>query len=61
MTAREHEVLARARDGGAIAEVAADLHLSPGTTRNHLSSVMHKLDASNRMEAIRIAEEKGWL
>jgi two-component system response regulator DesR len=61
LTPREREVLARAREGGAIAELAADLHLSPGTTRNHLSSVMHKLDARNRMEAIRIAEEKGWL
>jgi two-component system response regulator DesR len=61
LTAREREVLDRARDGGTIAEIAGDLHLSPGTTRNHLSSVMHKLGASNRLDAIRAAEDKGWL
>jgi len=37
------------------------LALSPGTTRNYLSSIMQKLDAANRHEAIRVAEEKGWL
>jgi two-component system response regulator DesR len=61
LTAREREVLDRARDGGTIAEIAGDLHLSPGTTRNHLSSVMHKLGAANRQDAIRAAEDKGWL
>lgn len=61
LTEREREVLVRARHDGTIAEIAASLHLSAGTTRNYLSSIMHKLDARNRMEAIRIAEEKGWL
>jgi two-component system response regulator DesR len=44
-----------------VAELAAALHLSPGTTRNHLSMVMQKLGAQSRIEAIRLAEERGWL
>jgi two-component system response regulator DesR len=61
LTAREREVLDRARDGGTIAEIANDLHLSPGTARNHLSSVMQKLGAATRHEAVRTAEDQGWL
>lgn len=61
LTAREQEVLRAARQGGTVAEIARQLHLSPGTTRNHLSSIMQKIGASTRVEAIRIAEEKGWL
>jgi two-component system response regulator DesR len=61
LTAREHEVLAASRDHATVAELAAALYLSPGTVRNHLSSVMQKLDARNRAEAVRIAEERGWL
>jgi two-component system, NarL family, response regulator DesR len=61
LTAREQEVLSAARQGGTIAELAAELHLSPGTARNHLSSIMQKLGGSNRAEAIRVAEQKGWL
>jgi two-component system response regulator DesR len=44
-----------------VAQVAAALHLSPGTTRNHLSAIMGKLGAHSRIEALRIAEERGWL
>ena len=61
LTDREQEVLAQARSHGTIAELAAALHLSAGTTRNHLSSIMQKLDAHSRIEAIRVAEERGWL
>jgi two-component system, NarL family, response regulator DesR len=61
LTAREHEVLDAARRYGTVAELAAALHLSPGTTRNHLSAIMGKLGAHSRIEAIRVAEEKGWL
>ena len=61
LTPREREVLARARTEGTIAQLAAALHLSHGTARNHLSSVMRKLDAGSRIEAIRIAEERGWI
>jgi two-component system, NarL family, response regulator DesR len=61
LTAREQEVLEQARRHGTIAELAAALHLSHGTTRNHLSAIMQKLDAHSRIEAIRVAEERGWL
>lgn len=54
-------MLAAARDHGTIAELARRLHLSEGTVRNHLSSVIRKLGARNRNEAIVIAEQKGWL
>ncbi len=61
LTAREREVLEAARHEGTVAELAGSLHLSPGTTRNHLSAIMAKLGAANRAEAVRVAEEKGWL
>ena len=61
LSPREAEVLVSAADGASIAEVARRLFLSEGTVRNHLSSAIQKLDAHNRMEAIRVAEEKGWL
>jgi len=61
LTAREREVLGVARDGGTVADIAAALFLSEGTVRNHLSAAIQKLNARNRAEAARIAEEKGWL
>ena len=61
LSQREAEVLVSAADGASIAEVASRLFLSEGTVRNHLSSAIQKLEARNRMEAVRIAEEKGWL
>ena len=61
LTAREHEVLASSRQHATVAEIASALYLSPGTVRNHLSAAMHKLGAANRAEALRMAEEKGWL
>ena len=61
LSQREAEVLISAADGASIAEVARRLFLSEGTVRNHLSSAIQKLDARNRMEAVRVAEEKGWL
>lgn len=61
LTAREREVLAAARTEGTVAELAAAVHLSPGTVRNHLSTIMGKLGAGSRIEAIRVAEERGWL
>jgi two-component system response regulator DesR len=61
LTPREHEVLAASRSYATVAELADALYLSPGTVRNHLSSVMQKLDARNRAEAVKVAEEKGWL
>jgi two-component system, NarL family, response regulator DesR len=61
LTAREHEVLAASRDYATVADIAGALYLSPGTVRNHLSSVMQKLNARNRAEALKLAEEKGWV
>lgn len=61
LTEREHEVLTASRTYATVADIAAELYLSPGTVRNHLSSVMRKINARNRAEAVRVAEEKGWL
>ncbi|MCU4186960.1 response regulator transcription factor [Acidiferrimicrobium sp. IK] len=61
LTAREMEVLGSARDVATIADMAGVLHLSQGTVRNHLSVIIQKLGARNRVDAVRIALEKGWL
>jgi two-component system, NarL family, response regulator DesR len=61
LTDREAEVLAAAAGHDAVADVAARLHLSPGTVRNHLSAAIQKLGARNRAEAVQIAQRKGWL
>jgi DNA-binding CsgD family transcriptional regulator len=61
LTEREREVLAAATSGASIAEIAASLFLSEGTVRNYLSMAIQKLGAQNRVEAARIAEQKGWL
>jgi two-component system response regulator DesR len=61
LTPREREVLGASRGGASIAEIAARLFLSEGTVRNHLSVAIQKMGARNRIEAARLAEEKGWL
>ena len=61
LTPRERDVLAMSRTGASVEEVARTLHLTNGTVRNHLSIAIQKLNAHNRTEAARIAEEKGWL
>ncbi len=61
MTDRESEVLRAARAGGSVAEIAASVLLSEGTVRNHLSSAIGKTQARNRADAVRIADENGWL
>jgi two-component system response regulator DesR len=61
LTDRETEVLAAAAGHDAIADIAARLHLSNGTVRNHLSAAIQKLGARNRAEAVQIAQQKGWL
>ena len=61
LTNREREVLSAALFGASMAEIATRLMLSEGTVRNHLSTAMQKLGAQNRMEAARLAEQKGWL
>jgi two-component system, NarL family, response regulator DesR len=61
LTDRERQVLRLAADGQSGAEIASSLGLSEGTVRNYLSEATAKLGASNRIEAARIAREKGWL
>ena len=61
LTHRERDVLAAARDGATVAEIAKRLYLSEGTVRNHLSVVIGKTGARTRAEAVRIADERGWL
>jgi len=61
LTARETDVLAVARTGGSIADIAQMLHLSEGTVRNHLSMAIGKTGARNRADAVRVADENGWL
>ncbi|HEX7734731.1 MAG TPA: response regulator transcription factor [Ktedonobacteraceae bacterium] len=61
LTPREREVLLATLPGISLAEIATRVTLSEGTVRNHLSVAMQKLGAHNRMEAARLAEQKGWL
>lgn len=61
LTQRETDVLRAAKDGATIAEIASSLYLSEGTVRNYLSSCIQKTGARNRAEAVRSAEEHGWL
>ncbi|MBT2761158.1 response regulator transcription factor [Paenibacillus sp. ISL-20] len=61
LTEREREVLRLAADGNSSNEIASKLHLSYGTVRNYMSEILSKLSAKNRIEAISMAEEKGWI
>jgi len=61
LTGRERDVLVAARDGATVADIAGKLFLSEGTVRNYLSSAIAKIGVRNRMEAVRVAEGKGWL
>ena len=60
-TPREREVLRLAAEGLPVAEIADRLHLTAGTVRNYVSSILHKAGARSRVEAIRTAERSGWL
>jgi two-component system response regulator DesR len=61
LTDRERQVLRLAAEGRTSAAIASELHLSEGTVRNYLSEAISKLGAANRVEAARIARQKGWL
>jgi two-component system, NarL family, response regulator DesR len=61
LSPREAEVLRRFAGGADPAEIAAAMFLSYGTVRNYLASAVTKLDARNRVDAVRIATEAGWL
>ena len=61
LTGRERELLTYALDGSTVATIAARVHLSEGTVRNHLSAAIGKTGATTRSEAARIAQDRGWL
>jgi len=61
MTPRECDVLRLAAEGASTAEIAGLLCLTAGTVRNHISSIIAKIGARNRVDAIRIADHSGWL
>jgi len=61
LTDREADVLRAATSGLSTADIGARLNLSPATVRNYLSNAISKLGARNRLDAIRIAEDAGWL
>jgi two-component system response regulator DesR len=61
LTGREIEVLRMAADGANAVDIASRLYLSAGTVRNYLTTAVTKLNARNRVDAIRIAKESGWL
>jgi two-component system response regulator DesR len=58
---RERQVLRLAGEGMSSVDIAAQLSLSHGTVRNYLSEAIGKLNANNRIEAYRLARQKGWL
>ena len=58
---RERQVLRMAGEGLSAGEIAAQLRLSSGTVRNYLSEAIGKLNVGNRIEAYRLARQKGWL
>jgi two-component system, NarL family, response regulator DesR len=58
---KERRSLRLASEGKTTAEIANTLHLSEGTVRNYLSEAIAKLNAANRVDAARIARQKGWI
>jgi two-component system response regulator DesR len=61
LTGRERDVLVASRDGATVADIAAKLFLSEGTVRNYLSAAIAKTGVRNRLEAVRVADQRGWL
>lgn len=61
LTERESELLRLTLEGLSVSGMAARVHLSPGTVRNHLSAAIGKTAAENRAQAASVAREKGWI
>ena len=61
LTDKERKALKLASDGLKTSDIAKQLFISEGTTRNYLSDAIAKLNATNRVDAARIAKQKGWL
>lgn len=58
---RETEILEQVGEAGSVEDIAAAVHLAPGTVRNYLSAAMSKLGAVNRFEAYQLARDRGWV
>ena len=58
---KERQALRLAADGKSTSDIAASLYIAEGTARNYLSEAISKLNAANRIDAARIARQKGWL
>lgn len=61
LSSQEKAVLKEVAKGASNQEIADCLFLSNGTIRNYMSAILTKLDAENRTEAAKIAQERGWL
>ena len=61
LTDRERQALRLSAAGLTNAQIAAELNLNDGTIRNYISEAISKLGANNRIDAARIARDKGWL
>ena len=61
LTDRELDVLRAGVGGQPVSQIAAELHLSPGTVRNYVSSILTKLGLENRQQAVLEAQERGWI
>ncbi|EST18754.1 hypothetical protein M878_44475 [Streptomyces roseochromogenus subsp. oscitans DS 12.976] len=61
LTRRELSVLSLAADGASLPEIAGSLHLSHGTVRNYMASITRKTSTRNRIDAIRISRDEGWV
>lgn len=61
LTPRERDVLSAARSSATVADIAGRLFLSEGTVRNYISAAITKVGAKNRVDAVRTAEEHGWI
>jgi len=58
---KERQALRLAAEGKSTSEIASTLYIAEGTARNYLSEAISKLHAANRIDAARIARQKGWL
>lgn len=61
LTEREREILKLSSEGYTYKEISEKLYLSSGTVRNYMSDILQKLEAKNKVEAIRFAKDKGWI
>ncbi|WKD62090.1 Transcriptional regulatory protein UhpA [Corynebacterium ciconiae DSM 44920] len=61
LSAREQQLLELVPEGSSVDQLAAAVHLAPGTVRNYLSSAIAKTGGANRFEAYKLAADKGWV